>query len=148
MPEQSDTAKGDMKESPGYPRAETIRCPECGKSQTAHVHFENWMPFTAYVHECACGYTIMESEWERVSTDELPCCPDCGATLLRDKDILFCPNHILPPGFKRCPASVPMTVAQWKEQNTNDSDALRCSDPACPRHTQDLGKPPCTPEMT
>jgi hypothetical protein len=25
------------------------------------------MPFPAYVHDCeACGYTIMESEWEKV----------------------------------------------------------------------------------
>lgn len=54
-------------ELPGYPRAETIRCPQCGKIQVAHIHFEDWMPFPSYVHDCeACGYTIMESEWERV----------------------------------------------------------------------------------
>ena len=54
-------------ELPGYPRAETIMCPQCDHVQAAQVHFEDWMPFPAYVHDCeACGYTIMESEWERV----------------------------------------------------------------------------------
>jgi hypothetical protein len=52
---------------PGYPRAETIKCPECGKVQSAQVHFKGWMPFPAYGHDCeSCGYTIIESEWERV----------------------------------------------------------------------------------
>lgn len=52
-------------ELPGYPRAETINCPVCCQVQVAHVRFEDGMPFPAYVHECeACGYTIMESEWE------------------------------------------------------------------------------------
>lgn len=51
---------------------ETIKCPECGKVQTAQVHFEDWMPFPAYVHDCeVCGYTIMESEWERVTNAEI-----------------------------------------------------------------------------
>ena len=63
----NDTSQTPCSELPGYPRAETIRCPECGKVQTAQVHFEDWMPFPAYVHDCeACDYTIMESEWERV----------------------------------------------------------------------------------
>lgn len=54
-------------ELPGYPREETIRCPQCDRVQAAQVHFEDWMPFPAYVHDCeACCYTIMESEWERV----------------------------------------------------------------------------------
>ena len=54
-------------ELPGYPRTETIYCPQCRKVQTAQVHFESGMPFPAYVHDCeACGYTIMESEWEMV----------------------------------------------------------------------------------
>lgn len=62
-----NTSPCTCSELPGYPRAETIRCPECGKVQTAQVHFEDWMPFPAYVHDCdACGYTIMESEWDRV----------------------------------------------------------------------------------
>ncbi len=41
----------------------TIRCPECGKVQQAVVThgFQN-----TYIHECSCGYTIMESEWDEV----------------------------------------------------------------------------------
>ena len=68
----SARAEGEGTELPGYPRAETIRCPGCGKVQIAQVHFEDWMPFPAYVHDCeACGYTILESEWERVPNDEV-----------------------------------------------------------------------------
>lgn len=56
-------------ELPGYPRAETIKCPRCNKVQAAQVRFEDGAPFPAYVHDCeACGYTIMESEWEVVPT--------------------------------------------------------------------------------
>lgn len=44
---------------------ETIECPNCGKIQQAIVeHSEPW--FT-YVHTCiSCGYTIMESEWNKL----------------------------------------------------------------------------------
>lgn len=43
---------------------ETIRCPQCGRMQTATVkHTPIW---DVYVHTCQCGYTVMESEWERV----------------------------------------------------------------------------------
>ena len=57
---------GDM---PGYPREETIRCPECGTVQTAVVDFKDWMPFPAYVHFCEhCKHVILESEWEGVQT--------------------------------------------------------------------------------
>ena len=66
-PAFAGTCEAPCSELQGYPRAETIRCPECGKDQAADVHFEDWMPFPAYVHDCeACGYTIMESEWDRV----------------------------------------------------------------------------------
>jgi ribosomal protein S27E len=44
---------------------ERIRCPECGKEQDAEV--QHSCPWPTYIHHCeACGYTIMESEWERV----------------------------------------------------------------------------------
>jgi len=60
-------------EWPGYPIDETIRCPECGRVQTAQVHFETWMPFPAYVHDCeACGYTIGESEWDVGCLEDSP----------------------------------------------------------------------------
>lgn len=53
----------------GYPCTEFIRCPECSHPQQAVVEYETGMPFPAYVHKCAaCGYTIMESEWERIET--------------------------------------------------------------------------------
>ena len=43
---------------------ETIRCPKCGRIQQATVkHTQIW---DVYVHTCVCGYTIMESDWERV----------------------------------------------------------------------------------
>ena len=41
---------------------ETIICPECHRTQTATV--EHTRPWYVYVHECECGYTITESEWE------------------------------------------------------------------------------------
>ena len=44
---------------------ETIRCPECGKVQTAVV--KHTVPFSTYIHTCKyCRHQIMESEWERV----------------------------------------------------------------------------------
>lgn len=44
---------------------ESIVCPECDKEQLATV--EHSMPFFTYIHECVnCGYTIMESEWQKV----------------------------------------------------------------------------------
>lgn len=71
MTEQSDGMENTFpctcSELPGFPRAETIRCPQCEHVQVAQIHFDDRMPFPAYVHDCeACGYTIMESEWERV----------------------------------------------------------------------------------
>lgn len=44
---------------------EPIICPNCGQIQCAKV--ENTIPFETYIHECEkCGYTIMESEWDKV----------------------------------------------------------------------------------
>ena len=50
---------------------ERIRCPECEKEQDATVEFKQGWPFPAYIHNCeACGYIIVESEWERVEAVE------------------------------------------------------------------------------
>jgi hypothetical protein len=43
---------------------ERIICPQCESEQLATV-IHTW-PWYSYVHECTCGYIIMESEWERV----------------------------------------------------------------------------------
>lgn len=43
---------------------ERIRCPACLTEQDATV--EHTQPFPTYIHNCACGYTIMESEWDRI----------------------------------------------------------------------------------
>ena len=47
---------------------ERIICPSCAREQVATV--EHKWPFNAYVHFCECGYTIMESEWERVKVKQ------------------------------------------------------------------------------
>lgn len=45
---------------------EKIVCLHCGLIQDAKV--EHSVPFFTYIHTCEeCGYTIMESEWERVN---------------------------------------------------------------------------------
>jgi len=41
---------------------EEIICPNCKKEQQAEVQHTH--PFWTYIHNCECGYTIMESEWE------------------------------------------------------------------------------------
>jgi len=41
---------------------EIIICPNCGKKCIAEV--KHTFPFWSYVHECDCGYWIMQSEWE------------------------------------------------------------------------------------
>ena len=47
---------------------EQIRCPECKKVQTAAViHTEPWY---TYIHNCDCGYIIMESDWYRIKTND------------------------------------------------------------------------------
>jgi predicted phage gp36 major capsid-like protein len=47
---------------------ERIICPSCKREQVATV--EHKWPFYSYVHFCECGYTIMESEWERVKVKQ------------------------------------------------------------------------------
>jgi rubredoxin len=49
--------------------SEIIVCPMCEREQYAIVHHA--FPFDLRVHTCkACGYVIMESEWERVWDEE------------------------------------------------------------------------------
>ena len=46
-------------------RVEMILCPNCGSHESAVV--ETTEIFDSYVHFCSeCGYTITESEWEKV----------------------------------------------------------------------------------
>lgn len=46
----------------------TIECPECGSHEIAIVDYTT-APYPTYLHSCnKCGYVIMESEWEVVST--------------------------------------------------------------------------------
>ena len=48
---------------------ETIECHECGKRQVAEVL--HTLPWWSYVHNCvSCRYTIMESEWTLVDTED------------------------------------------------------------------------------
>ncbi len=48
---------------------ERIKCPQCDHVQDAEVWKDDWMPFPVYVHDCeSCGYTITESEWEKVKS--------------------------------------------------------------------------------
>jgi Zn ribbon nucleic-acid-binding protein len=48
---------------------EIIRCPNCGSIETAIV--TETPLWNIYVHDCIkCGFTIMESEWERVEQNE------------------------------------------------------------------------------
>ena len=54
-------------------RVEQIKCVQCGLVQPARVVMEDWMPFPCYVHDCTgCGYTIMESEWDRQPEPSAP----------------------------------------------------------------------------
>lgn len=39
-----------------------IICPECKSIEDAEVLLG--FPFNTYIHECSCGYIIMESEFE------------------------------------------------------------------------------------
>lgn len=43
---------------------EKIRCPECNCEQTAKVI--HTVPWHSKVHECECGYIIMESDWNQL----------------------------------------------------------------------------------
>lgn len=48
---------------------EQICCPYCEKEQPAIV--KHTFPFYTYIHDCTnCGYTIMESEWEKIDVPE------------------------------------------------------------------------------
>ena len=48
---------------------EEIECPECGKRQQATVL--HTFPWFSYVHDCVgCKYTIMESEWNLLHTED------------------------------------------------------------------------------
>lgn len=60
-----------MSQVKGYPKPCVIRCPSCGKVQPALVTFYERDPFPGYAHDCACGYLIIESEWEEVDLDKL-----------------------------------------------------------------------------
>lgn len=43
-------------------KTELIRCQECGQIQNATI--QHGEIFDTYIHNCECGYTIMESEWD------------------------------------------------------------------------------------
>ena len=59
------------KNVPGYPRTESILCPECLAPQRAVVDWEEWMPRPARVHTCGvCGHVIMESEWDVIKSTQ------------------------------------------------------------------------------
>ena len=46
-------------------RIDHIKCPNCGKIQTAKV-IETF-PWDTYIHDCvACQHTITESDWDSV----------------------------------------------------------------------------------
>jgi ssDNA-binding Zn-finger/Zn-ribbon topoisomerase 1 len=48
---------------------ERIECPECNKRQIAEVL--HTLPFWLYIHNCiSCRYTIMESEWTLIYTED------------------------------------------------------------------------------
>lgn len=46
-------------------RYELIVCPNCTCHQVAKV--EHLWPWDSHVHECKCGYIIMESEWNTIN---------------------------------------------------------------------------------
>lgn len=43
---------------------EKILCPSCKTVQEAEVL--HTLPWWSFVHFCVCGYTITESEWEKI----------------------------------------------------------------------------------
>lgn len=48
-------------------QTDTIKCPECSKIQDAEVTQGN-APFATYIKVCECGYIIMESEWDNLTS--------------------------------------------------------------------------------
>lgn len=59
---------------------EQIKCPECNKIKLAKV--EHKIPFNSYVHECECGFIIMESDWNVVVSPKVLTLWQPWATLL------------------------------------------------------------------
>lgn len=54
-----------MKSNEVWHHIEEIYCAGCGAEESATV--EHTHPFWSYVHTCSkCGYTNIESEWDRV----------------------------------------------------------------------------------
>jgi len=50
---------------PDWVRFDRIVCPACQTAQQAAVTWKNGDPFPTFIHRCvACGYVIMESEWQ------------------------------------------------------------------------------------
>lgn len=47
---------------------EQIICPECNSTENAEVKHST--PFWTYIHECSCGYIIMESDWQKNNSEE------------------------------------------------------------------------------
>lgn len=47
--------------------SQRIRCPKCDSVEEAVVEHHEGEPWPRFAHKCGvCGYTIMESEWDRV----------------------------------------------------------------------------------
>jgi uncharacterized Zn finger protein len=44
---------------------EIIKCPECGRHEVAEVL--HTVPWYTYIHNCTCGYIIMESELDKIT---------------------------------------------------------------------------------
>jgi len=42
-----------------------IQCPDSGKVELGTIDTSTW-PWNTLIHNCSCGYTIMESEWDQV----------------------------------------------------------------------------------
>ncbi len=64
---------------------EIIKCCECGKIQEAEVLYT--IPWPIYVHQCSCGYIIMESEWDRMKLFKKQ-----AARLLKSKRGIYFPS--------------------------------------------------------
>lgn len=58
-----------MTDSPYGGHQEAIECPSCHLKQMAFV--EHTPFFNTYIHNCPCGYTIMESEWQQCNASEV-----------------------------------------------------------------------------
>ena len=78
---------------------ERIICPSCKKGCDATV--DHTWPFYSYVHFCECGYTITESEWEKISAipnDDFDMC--CGGRPhVTESDICGTPAYMAKCGL-------------------------------------------------